>query len=482
MAVILVTSALLRLILVANGGQFFWIDESHRFHPCLVIFDALRYPNHTWTEIADTIALQHLHTGFLLVGIPLAALGVLLMSVVEISSIQTAAAYLLSFTSVATIALVYLVARRLDAGRWESVLAAFLMATANCNFYYARHVLPYDSSLALTLLALWWSLAPRRSVGRSFVFGLLGGTAYLVYFGYLTTVLAIFLIDVGRRARVRDALIHGVAVGAGFVTLPLAMHAYTLVHSGGAMPFLNDLFTLMQRADQGGYAEGWAVPWAYLWYSEHGMLVLWLVGAAAVVALHRRGGDASHRRGALWLTIAGLIYAQLVLNSTVLENAVVLGRFARQLVPFLCLATAAAACDLAARSRLPRGAWAAATAAVAVQAAVNFAGPLGQWFAADVDRAVAAAYPGVPVARNVSVVGPQWEEPIDRSARLVLLNTVTFLYPAEAVAPPIAGTTLFRRRHPLQFRPYQYEVYDAAGRAVLQTADISMRLVDTGLR
>ena len=41
------------------------------------------------------------------------------------------------------------------------------------------------------------------------------------------------------------------------------------------------------------------------------------------------------------------------------------------------------------------------------------------------------------------------------------------------------GRVLLRYTHPLQFLPYQYEVYDAAGRAVLQAADISMRLIDT---
>ena len=159
-----------------------------------------------------------------------------------------------------------------------------------------------------------------------------------------------------------------------------------------------------------------------------------------------------------------------------------LGRFARQLVPFLCLATAAAARDVTDRragaaDRMGRR---RATVIVA-QAALNFSVPLHQWFAPDVEAEVARLYGKSPsLTRDVSVVGPEWADPVDRSARFVLLNTATFLYPAKDVAPPTEGTVVVRHSHPLQFRPYQYEVYDAAGRTVLQTADISMRLVDTG--
>jgi hypothetical protein len=479
MGAILVVSAVLRIVLVLNGGQYFWMDEVFRLHPCLVIVDALRYPQHTWSEVADTIAGQHLHTGFLLIGTPLAALGMWLVEVVSFPSIQTAVALLLSFASVATIGLVYLLARRVGASRWESVLAAFLMAATNCMFFYARHVLPYDSSLAFVLLAAWWAFSPRRSAWRSFVFGLLGSMAYLIYFGYLTSVLAVAAAQVLRDTRPRAVLTHASAVVAGFVVLPLAMHVFTLVHSGGAMPFLDDVLGLMQRADQGGYEEGWTVVWTYLWFTEHGLLLVWLAGIAGVLAFWNRGAEASGGRGVLWLAIAAAIYAQLALTSSVLHRAVVLGRFARQLAPFLCLATAAAARDLADRHQVPRAAWAAAATAVVVQAAFNFSVPLRQWFPSQVESEVTASFDQSSLTHDVSVVGPDWGAPVDRSARYVLMNTVVFLYPATAAAPPPHGRTVLRHDHPLQFLPCQYEVYDAAGREVLQTADISMRLIDT---
>jgi hypothetical protein len=485
---ILFVSAAIRIVLVGKGGQMFWLDESHRFHPCLQIVDAIRWPNHTWTEVADVISRQHLHTGFLFVGIPATVVATRVMQAFQVSSIQVAAAYVLSFMSVASILLVYLLARRLAAPRWEAVAAAFLLACTNCMFYYARHVLPYDSSLALNLFVLWLAMTPRQSIGRWFRVGFLGGAAYLMYFGYLTLVLAIALVSILRGHRLGDlvrgrgltkVITSGVAFGSGFVVLPLAMHAFTLIHSAGQRPFLNDVVALMQLANQGGYAEGWSIPWAYLWFNEHGLLLLWMGGAVAVLALAREGAEASRHRGLVWLALAGLIYFQLAFNSTVMHKAVVLGRFARQLVPFLCLATAAAASDLTARRRLPAAAWAGFVAAILAQAAANFSVPLGQWFVPEVEAEVAAAYGNLgSLTRDVSVIGPEWGEAADPAARYVLLNTVTFLYPAKAIAPPIEGRVLLRHPHPLEFLPYQYEVYDAEERAVLQAADISMRLVE----
>lgn len=476
---VLVASAALRLVLVLNGGQYFWIDESHRLHPCLMIVDALRFPNHPWSEILDVLAVQHLHTGFILVGIPATFVALLLMKMATFPTVQTAVAVVLSPVSVIAIGLVYLVARRLRADRWEAVLAATLMACTNCLFYYARHVLSYDSALALALFALWWGLHPRPTFARMFVLGVLSGTAYMIYFGYLTSVLAILVICLVRHVPSPRVVVHAFAVGLGFLVLPLAMHAYTLVHSGGLPPFIDDLLKLMKLATQGGYEEGWRVPWAYLWHAEHGLLIAWLLGSAAVLVFAARGGEASRRRGLLWVAAAAMIYGLLAVNSTVLENSVVLGRFARQLVPFLCLATAAAVHDLAATGSVPRTVWATAAVVLAAQTTLNFAVPLRQWFIPEVEQAVAERFADGALAHDISIVGPEWDLPVDRPTRYVLLNTVTFLYPAKEVAPPTEGRIVFQKPHPLDFLPYQYEVFDEPGRRVLAEADISMRVVDT---
>ena len=59
----------------------------------------------------------------------------------------------LSQASVLSIALVYAIARRAGRDRVEALIAAALMASAATMFYYSRHLLPYDSSLLLALVA-----------------------------------------------------------------------------------------------------------------------------------------------------------------------------------------------------------------------------------------------------------------------------------------------------------------------------------------
>jgi len=95
----------------------------------------------------------------------------------------------------------------------------------------------------------------------------------------------------------------------------------------------------------------------------------------------------------------------------------------------------------------------------------------------DVQKEIVRRY-GADVSFALSVEGPTgWKS--GGPARYVLLNTATFLYPVRAGVPAPAGRVLTRYEHPLQFLPYQYEVYGAATRAIVQSTDISMRLIDT---
>jgi hypothetical protein len=131
----------------------------------------------------------------------------------------------------------------------------------------------------------------------------------------------------------------------------------------------------------------------------------------------------------------------MVVESTVLHLAVVEGRFVRQLVPFLCLVTAATLCHLATMRSLPRGAWAAFVAVCIGQTAVNFAQPLQMRFPADVQRQTVQQY-GADVSFALSVVGPPgW--PDRGRTRYVLLNTVAFPYPAKASLPPPGDEGVF---------------------------------------
>ncbi len=475
LGLLLVVSYGLRVALARQGGAYFWLDESQRFSPCVQVVDAIRFHGPDWHEVGDVIAVHQHHIGFFLVGIPLAALFEFIGSLGFAAGALWIPPAMLSVTSVVAIALVYAIARRSGASTNEALLAAFLMACANSMFYSTRHVLPYESGLAAGLGVLWLTLGESRSVLRSYLIGVAGNVAYLVYYGYLSTVLVVLVLYVFQPWRWRTTI----AVALGFLTPMLALHAFTLWWAiPGGNPFLIGLYRLMQGADQGGFEEGWRVPWIVLWHVEHGILLAWIAGAIAAAVLVWRGGAA--RRHVLWLVALAFLYGQMAIESSVVRVAVVEGRFARQLVPFFCLVTAAAIATWAGRLRVPRAVWALALVACVAQAGQNFATAFRLWFPTDVQDDVVRRY-GDQISFAVSVEGPGgWEE--RGPTRYVLLNTIAFLYPAKASAPVPAGRVLERYDHPLQFVPYQYEVFDPEGRAVLQSTDISMRVVDTGDR
>ena len=470
-------------MLVFSGGQYFFIDESHRFHPCIVVIGEI--VNGRWMGALDVIAPRHGHMGFFLIGIPIAAVYQYVAGYSGYENLWIPA-LMLSVASVIVIALTYLVARKAGARPVEALLAASLLACATSFFYYSRHILPYDSSFALVMLALWLALDERPSFARAMLFGFVASFASLAYYGYLITTLTVGLVYALRSRDRRDFFTRAFGSALAFAILPIALYLLTVWRN--APRFFTAYVTFVQMANQGDYAEGWRLTWAYLWHAEHGMLLFWLVGTAiAAWAWLRTPSDspaaAAARRGALGVALAVGIYALLSFNSTVLHKSVVLGRFARQLVPFFCLATAAAVVQLAPRGRRGRIRLAVVGALVVAQAALNFRAPLEQEFPIGLDRRVAAALQG-DVARDISITGPEgftdWITNVDRPSRYVLLNTTTFLYPVYGAKESTAdGTVLLRERHPLQYLPYQYELFTPAERAVLRATDISMRLVDT---
>ena len=127
--------------------------------------------------------------------------------------------------------------------------------------------------------------------------------------------------------------------------------------------FLGSLLTFSGTVTQGQFAEGWRVPFEYLWHSDHLLFAIELVGvAAAGYALVRRSAPP---RLAIWMGGAVFTYVSLVVVSTLLEQFVVYGRLARQMTPFLCLLAAhllTANLPVVARGRWVGGAGAAALA------------------------------------------------------------------------------------------------------------------------
>ena len=476
---LLLAALALRLVLVLRGGQRYFPDEN-RYLRCFILMRHLARGE--LGRGADYILQNPDHTGFILVGLvpALAHHGLLKAAgqpVTKESLDETLwiPAAVLSVCSVACVALVHAIARRAGAEEAEALAAALLMASAATMTYVARHLLPYDASMALALFALWVGLRPQPGPGRSVLVGLIAGAAFLTYNGYwLIALTAVAVHSVWGVTGVRDVVGRGAAAAAGLAALPVALTLASLMRGLG--PYLRKMARFSRgAATQTDFHEGWSLPWAYLWHAEHGLLVVF-AAAAVGLGVWRKREPATAARGLRWLATAAALYLVMVLLSDGLERIGTFGRLARQLVPLLCLATAAGAAVLSS-SPAGRKVLAGGALVVAVQAGFNLAPPLAQRFPREVEREVTAIHG--PVSRSDTVVSGHDDDLLVPGSRFVLLNA-RYLFPVRGIKPPPPGRTLYATPHPVQYLPYQYEGYVPEERALLREHDVSMRLIDTG--
>ncbi len=470
LALLLSLAFALRCALALSGGQRYFPDEN-RYLRCFIV---LRHVERAeWRAALDQLLDSPDHTGFLAVGLGPAAAQRLALRTLGLPqtrpSVDATAwlpALLLGLASVACLGLVDAVARRAGAPGHEGLLAAFLMLCSTSMLGFSRHLLPYDSALALALAALWLGLAERPSAARSLLVGVVAGGAFLTYNGYWLTALTVIGLHSLRGSsswpgRARRA---GVA-GVGFALLPGLLTALSLAR--GREPYVLRLLRFSREAaTQADFSEGWSLPWAYLWHAEHGVLLA--LAAGAFGALWRRG------RGLLWLGAAAFMYSTMVLMSNGVERIGTFGRISRSLLPFLCLAAAFSGARLWTRARV---AALVLCLALAAQATYNFRAPFRLRFPRDVVRELEQRYG--ELGRDTTVlVDPSPEERPLPDARYVLLNA-RYLYPVNGPKPAPPGRELFRTAHPLEYLPYQYEGYVPRERALLRSNDISIRLLDT---
>ena len=260
-----------------------------------------------------------------------------------------------------------------------AMLALALLAGSNA---YVRHLLPYDTALALLLAALW--LATRvdpAGPGRAEGVGALAGIGFAVYPGYylfpciVLAVLGWRALDPARPARAAASFVSWPARGAlGGLAVAVFFEAAARV---AGRSYLADLRALSDTIVQGSFEEGFTFVLEYFRRVEPPGASAWLVLAAAapLVALaHRRRWPAGALRRP-WVPVAAGVVASFVfhaLSAAWLEKMVFYGRLVHMYVPFVLLAGTATLAALvpAARRRT----------AAAVVALVSMAG-FGVFFA-----------------------------------------------------------------------------------------------------
>lgn len=492
----MLVAALLRLVLVLRGGQYFDWDEV-RYGGSTTWMFAYVSTGH-FREAMDMLLRAPDHPGFRIVGLPLAFFHVasawptaLPITEMRYPTGEWLPAFLLSLASVCSIGLTYSLGLRAGAAPRESFLAAFLMFASSSMVSYAQHFFPYDASLALLLLALWMAMRNAWPALRSLTVGLLCGFAFLTYEGYWLMAAVVGGVLVLRKPdRPSDIILRAGLFSGGAAFFPALL--IVAGHFSGR-PFMQALERFSHSAVNGDFSEGWSLPWAYLWHAEHLLLIVYALGVAAALVHVVRSEH--YDPALLWLSSAAVVYLGLVSGSNLLHRWVVYDRLVRQMLPFICLAAASGIARVG-NGRFMRGVPALALYVILTILFIeNVAPVIAQRYPREIVREVVSQYGAENVrletivahsdAATVQIFLPlEAESPGHPAAarRYVLLNAKDIWVPdgASAAAAVPSGKVLFAVRHPRQLPILQYHGYRPEERAFLRSVDLSIKLIDTG--
>ena len=455
---ILCFSALLRIVIVIQGGQFFFMDERRYVAARQAINDIFsgNY-NHF---------LQKLFGGVLLGGIwcpPGVLFTGLLPAFTEhfVGEFPVIPALFFSIFSVVNIFLVFKIAKQNGGDDTESLLAAFFFSLSCSMFYYARHILPYDVGLTLALLTLLF--ATKESSGYRGIFwgGFLASITFLIYNGYWTfAAFAMVLLLCRNITSFRKTILCICFGGCGFavpiIFLILGSKFY------GTNVIAN--YIRYARSAQPGimgyeWSAEWRLPIEFLWHTEHFIFLIWLCAVFYSILLIIR--QQLGKRAYLWCLGLVFIYGALVFNSVVMHRLMICGRHVRPLVPFFCLLSAYCVNDIS--KSFGRGKYIIGGICFLVffQASYNFYIPLKQSFYEKFSQ---------EALRKVSVFHP--------AGYSLLFASPKYICPVVVKLPSLPPhKVIMSCRNPFQFIPYQYEGLLRENQKGLRENDVTMKLI-----
>jgi hypothetical protein len=454
---LLLVSAVLRAVLVFRGGQYFWPDEN-RYNAAL---EAWRlWGAGQWREGALQIFRAGDHLGYKVVMLAPAWVHRHWPDKIQIPSL------FLSLFSVANIAWVWRIAKRLGADEHEAFWAATAMAASVSMAYWARHLMPYDVAMFWALTCLYAGLAPHPRPFHSVLVGLLGFAAFVTYLGYWAMVGCALVTHVlwawpDRRALARRAALALLGSAGSFGLLIVGTRAI-----GGSL--MSSLQTFASAVTQGDFNQGHVVFFDYLWSAERVSALIWAVALVGFGVLAKRADRPTRTRGLVAATSIVALATILVVGANVFHTFVVYGRLVRQVVPFCALLVGWTAARVF-RERPWSWGERVTLLALLVAGTVQMRHPLWQEF------------PGEFVPREHAFIAQYRRTHAEAEAKgpaqiRGFYDYFIWPYPREPAISP-RSEVLLTSAHPMQWRPYLFEGFNRDQRREVRRTDITMRLV-----
>ncbi len=487
---ILFIAYVLRLLLIANGGQFFFPDE-HRYRRRAVAIAGDLFDGDLKQAVKYAI-LYRKHHGMASAMLAPALFHRLLFEVSpgnewtwkdywnDPQGDFRASALIFAIPSVLCIALVYLIALQAGADRIEALLGAVFLAASAAMFIYAKHFLPYDFSMLFSMLALYAALRFRdsRLLGGGLV-GLLLFCSFWIYYGQIFLVITLaMLYCVVLARRWQDIFLRAasLALGGLLPLIPILGVNYFILDRDVIGMFIGFSGTIFS----GSFAEGVIFPFLYFAAAEGAVALMWAAGLVLALVQLRRQPALAKSRLRIYFAALLFMYFLMGLLSTGLEVFVLYGRTARALVPFVALICGCAFASWF-RARDFRG-FVPFLVVLCLLALANFAPAINQQYYREIIAQVTQEYGSVSYAGDLY---PPWPEkgeftfPEDAEARYTLVNAGYFRDRIEisSRAAPV-GAVLFETPHPLMYRPWQFEGQKPEMRELINRDGLYIQLID----
>src|SRR5262245_64135779 len=126
--------------------------------------------------------------------------------------------------------------------------------------------------MAFGLGALAFAVRAEARISDSVLCGLLSAATLLTYNGYFLLAAAALVIHALWASSWPDAMRR---VAGSVVAFALPFAAIAAAEAIGGGDFFRGWVAFSSTVTQGSFAEGWRLPFAYLWNAEHFLTALW---------------------------------------------------------------------------------------------------------------------------------------------------------------------------------------------------------------
>ena len=303
-------------------------------------------------------------------------------------------------------------------------------------------------AMSFGLLSLYIALTWNQTSQISMICGSLSFLCFITYNGYWSLAAFVMLSNILMNSKNKNSIVQKTLfTGIGFIA-PLTFLIMGMQRLGTNMISAYRLFAT--SITQGSFAEGWSLPFAYFWHTEH--TVILILGALSVIALISEF-KGSRQDTKLWAGGILFIYLCLFVPSVILQYFVVYGRLARQMIPFLVLLSAQGLAQVESRAASGRKITTIILALMLVQAAWNFMSSYNLAYPRQFVAEAKVKFPNFEFSSKRLAFGAPV---ICQNNGYVMESAKYYVTPPEKI-PQVQGQLLLSALHPSNFLPYQYD-------------------------